>query len=175
MYKIIKHALIALSLLMVSTHLWARNYRIEVIVFQQNSPTTEKFYQTSTELSWPNTIQQEFRDNISLQKAYYSIATNNAYEPVWYKSWVQSIASNRVSGAMPIGKSLGDGNLLNGFIRVQRGHYVHLLIDLEYSPESVNAEAPLIYRIKEKRRIKLNEIHYFDHPRFGVIATIRPL
>jgi len=141
-------------------------------VFQQNSPTSETFPQVSTELSWPNIIHQDFRDNISLQRIYSSLAANYAYQPVWYKSWVQSFASHRTSGAMPI---QGDGDLLNGFIRVQRGHYVQLLIDLEFSPGGANGDPPVIYRINEKRRVKLNEIHYFDHPRFGVIATIRPL
>ena len=170
---IIKSTLIAFFLVINSTNLWARNFRIEVIVFQQNSPTSETFPQVSTELSWPNIIQQDFRDNISLQRIYSSLATNYAYQPVWYKSWVQSFASHRTSGAMPI--TLGDGDLLNGFVRVQRGHYVQLLFDLEYSPGGSNAESPVIYRINEKRRVKLNEIHYFDHPRFGVIATIRSL
>jgi hypothetical protein len=173
MNKIIKNTLIALLLGICSANLWARNFRIEVIVFQQNSPTSETFPQVSTELSWPNIIQQDFRDNLSLQRIYSSLAANYAYQPMWYKSWVQSFASHRTSGAMSI--TQGDGDLLNGFIRVQRGHYVQLLLDLEYSPGGSNEESQVIYRINEKRRVKLNEIHYFDHPRFGVIATVRPL
>lgn len=168
---IIKGSLIALFLGVYSASLWARDFRIEVIVFQQDAPTSETFPQVNTELSWPNIIQQDFRDNISLQRVYSSLAANYAYQPVWYKSWVQSFASRRTSGAMPITQS----DMLNGFIRVQRGHYVQLLIDLEYSPGGSNVESPVIYRINEKRRVKLNEIHYFDHPRFGVVATIRPL
>ena len=169
---IIKNTLIILLLGIYSAGLWARDFRIEVIVFQQNSPTSETFPKVSSELSWPNIIHQDFRDNISLQRAYSSLAANYTYQPLWYKSWVQSFASRRTSGAMPISQG---GDLLNGFVRVQRGHYLHLLLDLEYSPGDTNTETPHIYRINEKRRVKLNEIHYFDHPRFGVIATIRPL
>ena len=168
MNKVIKNTLIILFLGFYSACLWAKNFRIEVLVFHQNSPTSEVFQQAETELTWPKTIQQDFRDNILLQNAYFSLIANKAYQPVWYKSWVQSVASNRVSDAMPI-KQQSNGDLLNGFVRVQRGHYLHLLIDLEYSPNNP------IYRINEKRRIKLNEIHYFDHPKFGVIATVKPL
>ncbi len=31
------------------------------------------------------------------------------------------------------------------------------------------------YFIDEQRKLKLNEIHYFDHPRFGVILSVKPL
>ena len=31
------------------------------------------------------------------------------------------------------------------------------------------------YYLDEQRKLKLNEIHYFDHPRFGVILMVRPL
>ena len=29
-------------------------------------------------------------------------------------------------------------------------------------------------RLKERRRMRSKELHYFDHPRFGVIALITP-
>lgn len=31
------------------------------------------------------------------------------------------------------------------------------------------------YFIDEQRKLKLNEIHYFDHPRFGVILSVKPI
>lgn len=31
------------------------------------------------------------------------------------------------------------------------------------------------YRLRESRRLKLNEINYFDNPAFGVIAQVRPI
>lgn len=30
------------------------------------------------------------------------------------------------------------------------------------------------YRLNQNRRIKLNEIHYFDHPQFGIIIQVSP-
>ena len=36
-----------------------------------------------------------------------------------------------------------------------------------------NAARPAgVYRLKEKRRVKLNEIHYFDHPFFGALVRV---
>jgi len=31
------------------------------------------------------------------------------------------------------------------------------------------------YFIDEQRKLRLNEIHYFDHPRFGVILSVKPI
>lgn len=172
MNHMIKIVLLGLVLSTASSNIWAdRNFRIEVLVFRQDSPTSEIFDQAESLLVWPNTINPNFVENIYLQKAYYSLSANIAYKPVLYKSWIQSVGAGRISAAVPIKKD----NLLNGFVRLQRGHYVHLLIDLEYAPDRVYTETPVIYRINEKRKVKLNEIHYFDHPKFGVIATVRPL
>ena len=30
-------------------------------------------------------------------------------------------------------------------------------------------------RLKEKRRLKLNEKHYFDHPKFGILLQVSRL
>lgn len=30
------------------------------------------------------------------------------------------------------------------------------------------------YRLREQRRVRTDELHYFDHPKFGVVATVRP-
>lgn len=38
--------------------------------------------------------------------------------------------------------------------------------------DSLFSNAP--FRLREKRRVKFREVHYFDHPRFGVILTVQP-
>jgi hypothetical protein len=32
-----------------------------------------------------------------------------------------------------------------------------------------------VVRIRETRRIRNGNLHYFDHPDFGVIASVRPV
>ena len=48
-----------------------------------------------------------------------------------------------------------------------------------YGPNGELYSAPVPieerYYIDEQRKLKLNEIHYFDHPRFGVILSVKPL
>jgi hypothetical protein len=45
----------------------------------------------------------------------------------------------------------------------------------DYSQQAVVEPDIVHYFIEERRNLKLNEIHYFDHPRFGVILSVKPL
>jgi hypothetical protein len=60
---------------------------------------------------------------------------------------------------------------LSGAVALQRGQYLYLGVDVDYRPRDA---ASVIYSLREKRRIKFGERHYFDHPAMGVIATVNP-
>ena len=75
-------------------------------------------------------------------------------------------------------------NFVSGKLTLIRGRYLHLSLDLIYQRQS---NAPQLFsffgfsngtntteqfRLTESRRMKRGEIHYFDHPKFGVIAMI---
>jgi len=75
-------------------------------------------------------------------------------------------------------------NFVSGTLTLTRGRYLHMGLDLLYerqanSPQLFsffgfgNAEdIPEIYRLIQSRRMKRGEIHYFDHPKFGVLAMV---
>ena len=48
--------------------------------------------------------------------------------------------------------------------------YLHVELDLIFEGSD-----GLRYRLAERRRVRSNENHYFDHPAFGVIARITRL
>ena len=85
----------------------------------------------------------------------------------------------------------------DGFVRLRSGRFLHLDIDFAYflapvgggpdatgaAPNATDAtdatpapdreEARADYaRLTQSRRVRLNEIHYFDHPLFGVIVQV---
>lgn len=79
--------------------------------------------------------------------------------------------------------------LFDGTILVRSTRFLHVDVDIAYFPESMpgaNQETGVdtenqegIYhphadyvRMRESRKIKLNELHYFDHPLFGVILQV---
>ena len=52
-----------------------------------------------------------------------------------------------------------------GYIKVYADQLLFTNIDLDYKG----------YRMKEKRRLKLNEKHFFDHPKFGLLMQVSRL
>ncbi len=76
---------------------------------------------------------------------------------------------------------------LDGTLRLILARYLHLEADLNYfaaeeMPQgqgffslfaSEQTEKP-VYRLNETRRMRSRELHYLDHPMFGVIALITP-
>ena len=79
--------------------------------------------------------------------------------------------------------------IVDGSIRIRSAFYLHTDIDLSYfkqlppenkvirsSEESFQGGFDkTVVNLKETRKIKLNEIHYFDHPMFGVILQVSRL
>ena len=76
-------------------------------------------------------------------------------------------------------------------MRLRSAHFLHVDVDLAFFPEPgfQNIKTPIqgseniipvlqqadYVRLTESRRIKLNELHYFDHPLFGVIIQVSRL
>jgi hypothetical protein len=150
------------------------DYQIELMVFAQDMPNTEVFDQTESQIKWPVGLTElsayKQADTMALADAYAALSKDPVYKPVIHIAWLQTIAEGASSSPVHI---QAEGTL-NGFIRIQRGQTLQLIVDLEYAPGQANSEA-FIYRLNENRRIKLNEVHYLDHPKFGVVAKISQL
>jgi len=164
--------LIVLSFLCLNVSAEDRLYKVELVIFSQQMPNSEVFDQTESQINWPRRLvnRSVFKgvnpQYMSLHGSYARLARSINYQPLMHVAWIQSVKANSLSSAVKISNPEGT---INGFFRLQRGSLVHMIADLEYSPGSV------IYRLNEKRRFKLNETHYLDHPKFGVIARISPI
>jgi hypothetical protein len=55
---------------------------------------------------------------------------------------------------------------IEGKVILERGQYLHLGVDLTIDDGGKR------YRINEVRRVKTDEVQYFDHPAVGVIAVV---
>lgn len=71
--------------------------------------------------------------------------------------------------------------LIDGFVNFYISGYYTLEVDLRYTPEIgfLEMEDPqnpeyTTYRIHEKRRMKSDELNYYDHPKFGVLLLVNP-
>lgn len=154
--------------------LYAQNnktFNIELIIFSQDMPSSEIFEQFESQIDWPAQLTrlsqypQVPKESRSLDKIYLNLRYAAGYHPMLNVAWTQEIEAESFGDAVKLSDS--DGNVY-GYLRLQRSHYLFLIVDLEFN------EGGQIYRLNEKRRIKYNEIHYLDHPKFGVIARVSP-
>ena len=118
------------------------------------------------------------------------------YEPLLHLGWTQQARSraeaNPFDMAHPDARRAG----VTGTVILYKERYLHLKLDLTLDPTpvpetvelpgefSIMAEerwderappAPIVYHLEESRRLRGEDTQYFDHPQFGVIASIREI
>lgn len=152
-------------------------YQIELIVFLQTQPNTEVFDQVSSEIEWPSGLTElsayNKAENTTLDDSYAALARDSAYRPILQVAWVQPVEEKGISS--PVHIQGADGKL-NGYLRIQHDQGLQMVVDLEFSSKSGDRDSKnLVYRLNEKRSVKLNEVYYLDHPKFGVIVKMSSL
>lgn len=60
--------------------------------------------------------------------------------------------------------------LLDGTLTLTRSRYLHMAVDLIY----IDPKTGIPLQLKESRRMRSGELHYLDHPRFGVLVQATP-
>jgi hypothetical protein len=61
--------------------------------------------------------------------------------------------------------------VLDGILRVYRLRYLHVDVDLVYHRSGVDTP----FRLQTSRRMRSGELHYLDHPLFGLLILVTPL
>ena len=177
-------------------------YKVELIVFGQESTTNEKFDQTSPLVESPKSyvelktlgvdldaLPPEYEPystvssrHAELTSLYKKLGQSTEYMPKLHLAWIEPVKKNRFGRAVHISE-----NQVNGFVRLQRGNYLHVAVDFniaddfdrdvipfleDLSNNPMDDGSETIYHLKERRRILLEETHYFDHPKFGIIVKV---
>ena len=160
---------LALMLGFFCSFVWAEGgaYQIELMVFSQAMPNTEAFEQMSSQIIWPTGLTElstyKKAEATTLDEGYAAILNDSTYQPVLRVAWVQSDLN------VPVHVQSSDGRL-NGYLQLQQDPGLQMMVDLELAANPGEA----IYRLTEKRPVKLNEVYYLDHPKFGVVVKISP-
>ncbi len=105
-----------------------------------------------------------------------------SYRPLAYFAWRQSVLdrAQAVSIELPGKGRNSTGAYVDGSVRVAVERYLHLYLDLKLHTPVSNEQLELLeydipeIRLTQHRRMRSKEIHYFDNPRFAVIALIMP-
>lgn len=123
---------------------------------------------------------------------YNELKYSKNYRPIMHVSWEQPALNSSKARYVQVRSLEGQGESgdplikLDGAIRIRSSQFLHADVDLFYLvksiPESMlqtiinmgsGATIESGYaELKETRRMKLNELHYFDHPAFGLLLRV---
>jgi len=151
----------AVFLSLLTSAAYAKNYKIEVIVFENLSASQapQNFeYQNLEELPNPDKLWP-IKPTMLLDSAK-DIKNSAKYRVLHHLSWGQK--------ALPLSQSASFNvteENVSGRIKVYAGQLLFANLNLNFNG----------YQINEKRRIKLNERHFYDHPKFGVLMQVSRL
>lgn len=96
------------------------------------------------------------------------------YQPLAHFGWTQPGYPRGDAKYLPINSMVPPGSGLLGQVALSRGRYLHLTLDLVYDAPGAAGEPTQRFVLRQSRRMRSNERHYVDSPRFGVIAIVTP-
>lgn len=161
----------------------ATAYQVEIIAFHHRSqvePTAQENFihypgipdtshaQTLLPYDDEQPLYTLLPDNkFRLKKEASQLLKSANYDILFHYAWMQTIGNSKpLHLSSSPNKTPENSNVLDGTIKVTKGLYYYLNIDLLFAPH---------YVLKQTRRIKKDEIHYIDHPRFGLLVQIHPI
>jgi len=155
-----------------------KQYVVEIAVFSHRTSdfSGEIWKQAYTETVQRNIPRQEneiqYVKDGPMRSIVESLQRRNEYDLLHYSAWIQDTLTRNQVLVTPI--TSGAGNL-EGEVQVYGGQLLFVDIKLNFMKEPLSVSvgtSPVRFTINEKRRLKLNETHYFDHPYFGAIFRV---
>jgi hypothetical protein len=124
-------------------------------------------------------------EGLKLTSEYRRLQAIAAYQPLVHFGWVQPGLPEADSTPFDL-MTLGVPNP-HGTVRVHLSRFLHITLDLSYqatagvTPSAAASDgldeivlAPQ-YRLRATRSARSGELHYFDHPAFGVLVRVTPV
>ncbi len=162
---------------------------LEVPLYVEPSPplTADR----ATGLTAPTDDPLAFRlvapDQLQLNAEYRKLTNGGAYHPLLHAGWVQPGLPEEQ--AKPFDLALLGVTNPRGSVRVYLSRFLHVSLDISYQDGTAAGTAnvePLAnelrevafaprYRLTTERQTRSGELHYFDHPAFGVLVKVTPV
>ncbi len=174
------------------------NYTIEVIVFENlalKGWTEERWpdeielpnTDNSVSLNTPEKSRLYLKEkNTQLTEVADKVAKN--YRIIFHQAWSQNAYSPQKTPTVLIENDRAGGTNLLGTVKLYKTRFAHVQFDLELEkriPSKVREavaenqqvaieDLPQYWRfnVVESRKIKPSELHYIDHPLFGILVKI---
>lgn len=162
-------------------------YEIEVMVFQNIRPDLE-----GNELWVNERVDPEIEDldkavaittapnaDSDMTKAREALEQDTNYRVLVHKQWVQNADARSEAELVRLNNEDGE---LDGTFKFFVSRFLHVDLNLllketeltsMFQAENPVAASTINYEIREKRRVRSNELQYFDHPKFGVLMLVK--
>jgi hypothetical protein len=101
-----------------------------------------------------------------------TLRRSRGYQPIAHIGWTQPGYARDAANYLSISSLVPASSGLRGQIALTRGRYLHLTLDLVLDGAATGEGSR--YVLRQTRRMRSNERHYIDSPKFGVIAIVTP-
>lgn len=139
----------------------------------------------------PQPFQQLDDASFALKGATAKLTASPNYRPLLHLAWRQPVTAQADAPAVHVysdetaapPEEKAAAKAIEGSIRISRNRFLHVDVDLLYRETGSSAPllfggektaAPMSFRLQQSRRINSGELHYFDHPAFGLLVKLTP-
>ena len=156
----------------------ATTFDIEVLVFENRLPeldggelwTRDNKRAVISDVAEAVNAEAAPSDN-TLDLAAAALEREGHYHVLVHRRWRQNVEEK--SATKPVRLRSSD-NQLDGALRFYLSRYLYVDLDLGLLDKTAGA-TELNYRISDHRRVKTQDLNYFDHPKFGALVRITPV
>ncbi|MGI9309443.1 MAG: CsiV family protein [Gammaproteobacteria bacterium] len=125
-------------------------------------------------------------EDLQLGRVYKRLTDLSAYQPIYHVGWRQTAIEGDL---LPLKlEQISDVPAnISGDVTLYRQRYVHLRVAVDVLDASVSVAGgggfweslrnsqPAAYAISGTRRVRSNRLMYFDHPEYGIVASVSRL
>lgn len=114
-----------------------------------------------------------------LTDAFSRLRATPDVRPILHTAWRQPVFGPDDAGTLNLTSIARPPRRLGGSVSVFLSRYLHLTLDLALAEQpqantnGLGFGEAVVYRLAERRnKMRSDELHFFDHPRFGALARI---
>ena len=149
-------------------------------------------------------FQNDSGVDFAMEEIVQTLKRSRNYRVIDQNSWFQEIIDQSLAPAVLIKTEIDNGDIVVGEIKAYKKRFLHLDTNLYFAKESIdpssfkkivklkehikkgefvineinlfeNEKLEFLYQINHSRKVRSKELHYVDHPKFGVIFQISPV
>ena len=168
---LLKFAVLILLSVPVAAQDSPAEFDVELIVFRHLSPDdSEPQIDREQETDKPRIRRQRYTplttDQLRLGSISQKLLSSRDWSPILHYGWRQPVLGREDAPAVSLSGNRR-GAFASGSVRLSVERFLRLELDLQMDPGT-----GISYKMDQTRRLRSGQIHYFDHPQFGVIALV---